>query len=244
MRFKLDEYDLRARVLPAMLITLPVVTAVYVFLPGARGLAGVISGSVVEYSVLFLLARIARDRGKRIQESLYKKWGGKPTTAMLRHRDTRIDPLTKDRYKQTLSGLSLLSFPSETDEEGDPIRADQTYESAVRALIEKRRSKTYRLVFAENCNFGFVRNLLGLKLIGLAVAVASLVADGALIWRNWGNTSDVQYVPVIVAIALIVLLLFVTEPSARRTAEAYAEALLRTCERSATPVARAKTRVD
>lgn len=242
MKFKLDEYDLRARVLPAVLITIPVLATAYVFLPVARSIAGMISGGVFEYAILFLLARIARDRGKRIQATLYEKWGGKPTTAMLRHRDSRIDPFTKGRYKQTLSELCRLSFPNEREEEADPVRADQTYESAVKALIEKRRSKTYGLVFAENCNFGFVRNLLGLKPIGLVVSGVSLITDAILVWRNWGDTSAVQYVPGIVALGLMALLLLVTGPSARRTAEAYAEALLRTCDRSCAPVARAKTK--
>jgi len=231
---KFDEYELRARVFPAVIVTLPAVVTAYTFVPGLRSFGGIACGTILESAFLFLLARIARDRGKRIQDRLYAKWGGKPTTAMLRHSDQRLDPFTKDRYKRTLSKAFDLSFPTRQEEAADAARADQIYDSAVKALIEKRRGKAHRLVFAENCNFGFIRNLLGLKGIGLWISALTFTAGVLLIWRHSEDIPSPWYIPLAVSIAVAFLLLLVTEGSAERTAEAYAEAILRTTEPSQT----------
>ena len=204
----------------------------YAFIPSLRSLGGIAGGAIIESAFLFLIARIARDRGKRIQDRLYTKWGGKPTTAMLRHSDQRLDPITKDRYKRTLAKSFNESFPTQQEESADPRGADQIYDSAVKALIEKRRGKTYRLVFAENCNFGFVRNLLGLKPIGLCISALGFGVGIVLIWHHAAKIPNPSYIPLAVSVGVAFLLLFVTEASARRTAEAYAEVLLRTCETS------------
>jgi len=234
---KFDEYELRARVFPAVIVTLPAVVTAYTFIPSLRSLGGIAGGAIIESAFLFLLARIARDRGKRIQDRLYTKWGGKPTTAMLRHSDQRLDPFTKDRYKRMLAKSFTESFPTQQEESANPQRADQIYDSAVRALIEKRRGKTYRLVFAENCNFGFVRNVLGLKPIGLCISALGFGVGIVLVWHRAAEIPNPLYIPLLVSMGVAILLLMITEGSARRTAEAYAEALLRTCE----PSQRART---
>lgn len=228
--FKFDEYEIRARISPALLVTLPVVAAVYTFVVPARTFTGVMSGTVVESAFLYLLARIARDKGKRVQEKLYRKWGGKPTTSMLRHSDTRIDPLTKERYKVVMAKMAGVAMPSAETERLNPESADYAYDSAVKSLIEKRRSKTYKLVFAENCNFGFMRNLLGLKPIGLTLAFSILVLEGVLVWKRSGTVPDSWSIPAVASLCMFILLLLITETSVKRAAEAYAEALLRTCE--------------
>lgn len=157
--------------------------------------------------------------------------GGKPTTAMLRYSDRRLDPFTKDRYKKVLSKISGLSFPNEIEEKEDPLRCDNLYESGVRALIEARRGKSYRLIFSENCNFGFMRNLLGLKPVALCVAIICGAADALAIWKCPLMGPNVWWIP-IAACAVIVLLMtcFVTQDAAKRSAEAHADALLRSCE--------------
>jgi hypothetical protein len=69
------------------------------------------------------------------------------------------------------------SRPHGSRRERDPSKADAAYDSAVRSLLEQRRRPSDRLVFSENCNYGFVRNLVGLKPIGLAAALLTLAVD-------------------------------------------------------------------
>ena len=234
LRLAIDAYDLRARLFPALVISFPALAFIYAVIPSARGFWGGMSGSILEAAVLFVLMRIGRDRGARLQDKLYGIWGGKPTTIMLRHRDHSLDAHTKERYKQTLARLSGLVFPSEAEELAAPESADELHESAIRALLEQRRRSPDKLVFTENCNYGFVRNLVGLKPIGLATVLLTLAADVFLYLRR---AADLKSLGVSALVSLLTgsMLLLMTEGSVRRTANAYAIALLRTCETTRRP---------
>jgi hypothetical protein len=229
----LDEHDLRARLLPALVITFPALAFFYGMLPAMRGFWGGVSGSVLESAVLGVLMRIGRDRGARLQTRLYEKWGGKPTTILLRHSDRHLDGHTKERYKKVLGQMSGLEMPTASQEEADPAAADAIYESCVKVLMEKRRGKPYRLIFLENCNYGFVRNLVGLKSIGFALVGATLLVDAVLYLRRAAPVNGLT-VSVTVSILTGVVLSLLTVNSVWRSGLAYAEALLRTCDSART----------
>jgi len=224
-----DEYDLRARIFPALVVSLPVVACVYTVIPAARSMTGFGLGGLLEASALYFIARIARDKGAKAQKRLFKEWGGLPSTLFLRHRDGTIDPLTKARYKVCLAKLTGLEFPSESAEEALPDVADSTYASSVKALLEQRRDKKFRLIFLENCNYGFMRNLFGLRAIGLLLAVSTLSADAYRFYLK-GSAAPLLISLVVSGVMLFLLMFGVSKHAVRRSADAYAHALLRSCE--------------
>jgi hypothetical protein len=231
LHLPIDEYEVRARLFPALLITLPALAAFWTLWPTARSIAGIATGSIVESAVLFWLTKIARDQGKKIEEQLFDRWGGKPTRVVLRWSDSHFDLFTKERYRKTLSTIANLKLPSQSEEVDDPVRADQAYDSCIRALLEKRRGKTHRLIFNENCNYGFVRNLLGLKTTGTVIALTSIAVELILFWRHGLSSTDPILFPIAIAILVLgLLIIFATPQAAKRTAIAYADALLRSCE--------------
>jgi hypothetical protein len=64
-------------------------------------------------------------------------------------------------------------MPSRRQESRNPQKADEVYEAAVRYLISRTRdTNTFRLIYLENCHYGFRRNMLGMRNIGLTVSVA------------------------------------------------------------------------
>jgi hypothetical protein len=229
LRLPIDAYEIRAQLLPSMVVSFPVVAFVYGLLPSVRTFWAGIAGSVLEVAALYVLMRLSRDRGAQLQARLYERWGGKPTTAILRHRDATIDPHTKSRYKAVLARLSGLKFPTEESEGASPETADHIYESAIRALLERRRGKSFPLVFRENCNYGFVRNLVGMKPLGLAVVLATLIADAISYWMHLADHKGIA-ASVFVSFLSGLILLSLDSASVRRTGEAYAIALLRSCE--------------
>ena len=231
---RVDEYDLRARLFPGMIVTLPLFVGAFALWPALRKPTGLGLGAVVEAALLFWIMRIARDRGKRIEANLFSKWGGRPTTVLLRWRNAEIDSVTKLRYHQVLAKLISTPFPTVDSERQDPDSADAIYESAVKGLLEKRRSKTYRLIFEENCNYGFTRNLYGLKATGLLVYVAVGLALGTLTVKNHGTMTELQWALVAIDLICLVFLMYVTEASVKRAAYAYGVALLRSCDVAAT----------
>jgi hypothetical protein len=76
----LDEYDFRARFVPSIMVTLPIISGIIALFPPARQLYGLLIGPVLEIVLVLVLVRVARDEGKKIEPQLIKEWDGLPTT--------------------------------------------------------------------------------------------------------------------------------------------------------------------
>ena len=57
---RLDEYDFRARYVPAIIITLPALAAVFALFPAARSVYGLVIGPTFEAVLVLLLVRNTR----------------------------------------------------------------------------------------------------------------------------------------------------------------------------------------
>ena len=229
MKFPFDEYDLRARVFPALITSLPGLALFYAAIPAARTTIGAGAGTLLEAAALYFFARLARDSGASLQERLYLQWGGRPTTRLLRHGDASIDSLTKARYKSSLTKSTGVELPTEEAERENPAEADRVYGSAIAALLEQRRGKKDRLIFLENCNYGFARNLLGIRKLGITLATITMIV--ASLTARIKGTSPALLISLGVSILnLMLLAVYVNSTFVLRSADAYAVALLRSCE--------------
>jgi hypothetical protein len=65
----LDEYDFRARFVPSIIVTLPIISAIIALFPPARQLYGLLIGPVLEVVLVLVLVRVARDEGKKLSLS-------------------------------------------------------------------------------------------------------------------------------------------------------------------------------
>jgi hypothetical protein len=242
-----DDYTWTARIFPAALALLPL--AIFAFITSPKSFsASVITGNsflvIVFAAFVYFLASIARSKGADLQEKLIRKWGGLPTTIILRHADNTIDVGTKARYHLRLSALpGAPALASEEEEQHSPALADQKYRSATTLLIEARRDD--RLVKFENASYGFKRNLRGIRWIGVFISlVTALLCAGVWFERNritltsWSTVRDdldsSWALPALFAGSLVwaVILIFQTsEESVWQAGVAYAKALLRTLDR-------------
>jgi hypothetical protein len=236
-----DVYDLRARVLPALLCVMPAPLVLWSFYGNQANWWTTGVSIAVTCGFVFLLSRVARDAGQRIQGPLWQKWGGPPTTQLLRHGDNRIDRHTKAALHARLGRLCGVSFPTSTLEAMNSRDADDAYEAGARWLREHTRDTArFALLFKENINYGFQRNALGLRWIGLALALAgalSILAKGGVLSlaRPYLHVDRLSLLTPVMALSLglcIVLaaiwLFAVTPAACKRTAFAYSERLLET----------------
>ena len=171
----MDSYDRKARLNPVLLAIIPPV-GVLVGLYAVRLQAQTaLVGLLATFGIFYLLTSICRNLGKRLENSLYKSWGGKPTTQLLRHRDNTIDPITKKRYHTFLSQKIKTKFPTEDQELKKQNMADNVYSSAIEWLLgQTRDKKKFNLLFLENISYGFSRNCLGIKYIAISIALLSI----------------------------------------------------------------------
>ena len=233
---KFDAYTWRARIAPAFLVILPLAIAVFLWVPGLvlpSRLAGILIGPL---GVAMLMAQIGRDRGYKKQPQLWRQWGGAPTTQLLRHRNLKSNPILRERYHKKLTELQPdLEIPTPEEEERDPQKADHVYDACVRHLITRTRDrKQFPLIFHENVNYGFRRNLWGMKPFGALFALAGLAACGLNLWLHWGRTQHIDAEAAVSGAFILALLLFwlfwVTPGWVRIAGDAYAARLFEICE--------------
>lgn len=231
---KLDLYDCQARLKPALLTGLPASLAIAAWFPDEKlaiaGLAFVLSS----FGFCALLAQIGRDLGKAKEPWLFQQWGGKPTTVKLRYGGTSLDWVTHARIHGTLSNAVGIPAPTKDGEAADPQNADQVYEAFATFLREATRDKEkYRLVYAENVNYGFRRNLWGLKPIGIGIAALGTVAAAIPLERAFGTAGSAPGIAIAAttlnALLLVIWIFWVTPNWVRTAAEAYAQRLLEAC---------------
>ncbi|MEQ1820788.1 MAG: hypothetical protein ABL871_19470, partial [Terricaulis sp.] len=174
-----DRYDRNARLKPALLVILPLLLLVAVWLKEVWTSATALLGVVVFCGLIFLVSRIARYRGRLLQKRIERDLGGLPTTIALRHRDTRIDGQTKARYHAFLRTRGLV-VPTADEEQINLAVADGHYRSCVAWLLEATRDKSkFKMIADENIDFGFRRNLVGLKPVAIAILVIALILNAA-----------------------------------------------------------------
>ena len=238
-----DQYSLSARVRPALFIVLPIILTAYILFEPLRTLLGSLLGILLTCGVVNFFANQMPSQGNVLQDKLFKKWGGAPTTLILRHSDNELDKYTKQRYREKLVSLvSNFKNVSERAERANPTDADQYYISAINYLREKTRdSEKYPLILKENMNYGFSRNLLAFKstaitiiLISLAISLLIIVVtfkDKYVDINSLSLLSPQYYVLVILHIIFLLFwCLMINETWVKVRAYAYAKRLLSSCE--------------
>jgi hypothetical protein len=241
-----DPYERPARLYPALLALLPLLALIMLLYgPKATALTGAVT-LAVSSGGLYLTTNFCRELGKRREEKLYCEWGGKPTTQLLRHRDPNIEAVTKRRYHTFLASRINEPFPDKDQEASNPAAADDIYQSGVRWLLNHTRPEDdgrFELLFKENVAYGFRRNALGVKPIGVIVSLGSLLwvlmAEGTLFssMHRLIDVSALSRMPeaataslIMSGLMVVAWMLFFTKSSARTAAFTYAETLLRACD--------------
>lgn len=222
----LDAYNMRARVLPAVIAATPViVTAALMVSWNSFGLPQVFVG-LASTAALVAMADIARRQGTRVQRNLFKKWGGSPSSIMLRDADTTFDQETKETWRAFLA----------TRVKGPPPRADAAtldafYDRACHWLRENtRHKKKFTVLFEENVTYGYQRNLLGLRWPAIIIDSVIILGVVAAIVVTPGD--HMLALAVSAAFALLhmsFMLLAVSESAVREAADRYGRQLLLSC---------------
>ena len=159
---------------------------------------------------------------------------------MLRHRDARIPTAAKDRYRAFLErNVPQLKLATPQDEKRSPTKADEGYESATAWLLAQVTDRErFRLIFEENVNYGFRRNIWALKPLALLVdglVIAAIVAAIAVSWKG-DATSVLQAIDkptwagCLFTLVHMLAFTFVHREWVRVPAEAIAKQLLASCD--------------
>jgi hypothetical protein len=156
---RLDGYTWKARVAPAALAALPMLT--FVAFVADTPAVGTLVPAAGAAAVLLAAAEWVRSRGVTTEARLKQKWNGLPTTRALRSGGDY--PELRETRRAAVARLAGMTLPSPVDDE--TRGADARYETAVRATISavRENESDSRLLAAENSSYGFRRNMRGVR---------------------------------------------------------------------------------
>ena len=239
-----DNYSRQARLFPGLLTVFPPLMTVLAWFPQLllSNIGTTLLTIATSCGLLYALGSWARTRGKYLETKLLKEWGGWPTTLKLRYAGS-LDSSTLARYHAFLEkNVPHWHAPTSADELAVPANADGAYGSAVLWLKEKTR-KGFPLVDKENAQYGFRRNLLGMKPVGIIIcalaASASLLAiyshaTGITAAELWAVTSiqrpKIWAATAVDFVALFAWVALVRRRWVRQAGEQYADVLLAACD--------------
>ncbi len=218
-----DRYSLQARLAPALLSLFPLFLLIALYSPSLYETAAGLVSLALGCGVLTLVSHFARAQGKKIELKLNKKWGGRPTTRFLLSENGELDEKTRERY------LAYFSQNVPNWELSDNRKQD--IDSAVRWLLERTRDTTrFALIFKENISYGFRRNCLGMKPVGLIVSFVCLLYSGlqiSVLLPDISNANPTYWIGFGVSFLLFIWwILVVNEIWIREAGDSYAKALL------------------
>ncbi len=232
-----SRYELQARVFPSFIAVSPIGVTVLIWYPEIISLESSFLTIFVLFIILFSLAKVAREFGKRIEKRMIKEERGFPTTRFLKHSDNTLNIYTKMRYHKYLNEhIPDMQLPSKEEELESSDGCTEKYNSAIHWLLEKTRdNQKYSLIYEDNINYGFSRNMVGIKYISICLAIISLLIDFIGIYQSYGNISFDLPLKVILSIFIslffvIYWIFLVKKKWVKSASEAYARSLLAACE--------------
>lgn len=221
-----DRYERKARLVPGLIAASPVaLTTAALSAERSPWYIAVGSTVVVEALLAFLLGHLARARGKAAEESLWRAWGGPPTTRWLRPGDSTCSDQQKSKWRGAIKRITGLTIPASATPERTDADLDRVISDATRQLrYALRECAEGAMVRIHNEEYGFVRNLLGLRWHWLVAAGLSAIGCVALLLggeRAWVGLAVAGGSAVVAFLVGRELPRYV-----RRCADRYAESLL------------------
>jgi len=247
-----DRYTREARLAPAFLSVFPIFLLLMLSFKGLQSIVPALLTLLCVFGVMRWISHIARRVGDHQEIALFRRWGGKPTTIMLRHATRRTRARDPNDHVDHLLGEAprghdiagaiekggCPALPTEqqdrdawkvTDPSQRADKLDRLYEPAVAWMRENSRQNA--LVFEEEISYGFQRNFFALKWFAVVCNLIALAAQAPVIrhtWlREWAAITPASAVILVANVAyLVCVLCFVTRNSVKIQGFIYARQLL------------------
>ncbi|GAA3797641.1 hypothetical protein GCM10022403_034390 [Streptomyces coacervatus] len=174
----LDDYERRARLVPGLLAILPLIVLFAVL--GLRQIPAVsyaIGTLALAGAGPVLIAGAVRNFGRAVEQQLWDSWGGPPTIAWLRLDAPSDDEAQRQLWRRAVEAVSGVALPSLRAERRDKAKADNAIKLAIKRVRDRTRDKErFALLFNENRNYGYERNIYGLRWPARGIGLLSALA--------------------------------------------------------------------
>jgi hypothetical protein len=179
----LDDYERRARLVPGLLAAFPIILLFAVLglrqIPTLSYVLGILAVAGVGP---VLIVGAVRSFGKATEKRLWESWGGPPTTVWLRLDSPTDDKPQRDAWRKAVESVSSVSLPSLRTERRDKAKADMAIQRAIKRVRDKTRdTEKFALLFKENRDYGYERNLYGMRWTARGISLLSVLILAAYI---------------------------------------------------------------
>ncbi len=222
-----DSYERKARLAPAVLALAPLLPLLAICQwKDGDWLTGMLSGLGIWTALGVGLSHVASALGNRFQAQLWPTWPhDAPTHRRLHPKNDELSTQQKRLLWQTIKDLTGLDIEAAA-EQGDVAELDRVINDAVTTL-QSRLWQTHegRRVDLHNADYGFARNLAGLRTIWVPLAVGSMI----VLWIGYMCHSCSLVGPVaytLFAAAAIVFAYCILPGYVRKKANDYADSFL------------------
>ena len=215
-----DPYNIRARLSASILLLAPIVITLFLTFDEMHSFAA----SSITLIALLAFANYVPILQRHINSK--KTFNVNYAADMLSLHDSTFDEISKKRYYKKLAFLDSTFSIFLTPDDSDEFR--KCSESAV--LYLRSRTRENRLIQEENINYGFCRNLLANKPIGIIICSASIsfvVCYSLLMFSTISDIPTQLFLSLATDISLLFFWVFgVNKNHLERTAKSYAKALI------------------
>ncbi|MDD5748401.1 MAG: hypothetical protein PHP64_05055 [Actinomycetota bacterium] len=174
-----NPYEIRARILPAVMLVFPVPFAVLSLAFGSQN-AGAVAAwtSAVSIAFLFVVSVYIRTRGFNKEKKLWASWDGPPSTRYLRWSDPTFPKETKGLISEKCQRLFGVPLPSEQLEKEN----GKTYDEEIFKVFRMIRGALFMwnkdgLWEIQNAYYGYARNLYGCRWEWSGIALVAFLAS-------------------------------------------------------------------
>ncbi len=190
-----DYYSLRARYYPIVILFFPVVILGAFYSLEFESISHFIGSLGVLGALTYLFSQLGRDLGKQKEPGLWRHWGGMPSIQLLRWKNDHFDTYTKKRYHARLNTLCPVgNTPDIALETADSKASDEIYRAWCKYIISQTRdTRKFNLLFKENTNYGFRRNLWGLRTVALWLIMVLLLCNYCVWLIKLNNFNPLVY---------------------------------------------------
>ena len=231
-----DSYERKARLFPALIVVLPIIVlTMSLNLPHEGWPAKLLVTGGAGSALVVALAHMASAAGNRFGDAYWKRLGGLPTVRWLRAADAAHSSQQKHQWYAAIKRLTGLDIPAAIT--AQPHEEDAIISDAIRQLRNQVRGKaTAKMVDKHNEEYGFARNLAGLRWVMLASSLLGAVGC-AVAWKyDHGSVLGCVFNGCLLLYATVMF--FWLPKYVERAGERYAESLFSVPPISAAPKSR------
>ncbi len=228
-----DQYERRARFLPAVLTVLVVLPVALAFgIEMMQFIQLLLTGAGIGAVLAVGISHLASAMGNRLQKRMWPDWPyDAPTNCWLSPDDQSRSQQQKKKWHATIKSLTGIDIAKivRSEEDNEVRLAINDAVTAVRSKLWKNESREVDLVRLRNIEYGYARNLTGLRVIWGPAAILSCGGCWAAWWWFNGNILW-AVVSTVLAVVLIPVAFGVLPGYVRQKADYYAEAFFSAME--------------